>query len=80
MRAGELLRSGEFVTERDMQDSDFFPSDPAKTCVRKQRVGINTLKNMLPELSRKCGIDVRYIYQSFPSCNCYYLYVPQWNS
>ena len=42
-----------------MQVSDFFPSDPAKTCVRKQRVGINTLKNMLPELSRKCGTDVR---------------------
>ena len=31
-----------------MQVSDFFPSYPAKTCVRKQRVGIYTLKNMLP--------------------------------
>ena len=43
-----------------MQVSDFFPSDPAKTCARKQRVGINTLKNVVPDLSRKYGIGVHY--------------------
>ena len=43
-----------------MQVLDSFPSDPCKSCVRKQRIGVNSLKNMLPELSRKCGVGVRY--------------------
>ena len=31
-----------------------------KSCMTKQRMGTNILKNMLPELSEKSGIGVRY--------------------
>lgn len=43
-----------------MRVFDTFPTDPNKSCVTKQRVGENTLKNMLPELSEKSGIGVCY--------------------
>ena len=39
---------------------DAFPTDTGQSCVTKQRVGINMLKNMLPELSNKSGLGVRY--------------------
>ena len=35
-------------------------ADPTKRCVTKQRVGINSLKNILPELSEKSGVGVHY--------------------
>ncbi len=35
-------------------------ADPTKHCVMKQRVGINSLKNILPELSEKSGVGVHY--------------------
>ena len=37
-----------------------FPIDPSKSAFTKQRVGVNTLKNILPMLSQKSGIDVHY--------------------
>ena len=43
-----------------MQGLDAFPSDPAKSAFKKQRVGVNMLKNMLSELSRMSGVGVHY--------------------
>ena len=37
-----------------------FPSDPSKSDFKKQRVGVNILKNMLPELARRSGVGVHY--------------------
>ena len=37
-----------------------FPSDPNKYCFVNQRVGVNWLRNILPELSQKSGCGVRY--------------------
>ena len=37
-----------------------FPTDPTTRCTTKQRVGVNVLKNMLPDLCEKSGIGVRY--------------------
>ena len=43
-----------------MRVLDSFPSNPSKGCFTKQRVGLNTLKNMLPDLSRESGIGTHY--------------------
>ena len=43
-----------------MQGLEKFSSDSSKFAYKKQRVGVNMLKNMLPELSRKSGIGVHY--------------------
>ena len=43
-----------------MQGLDTFPSDSSRSAFKKQRVGVNTLKNMLPELSRRSGVGVHY--------------------
>ena len=43
-----------------MRALEAFAEDPTKSCITKQRVGVNLLKNVLPELSDKCGIGVRY--------------------
>ena len=43
-----------------MQGLENFPSDSSKFAYKKQRVGVNTLKNMLPDLSQKSGIGVHY--------------------
>ena len=40
-----------------MQGLETFPS---RSAFKKQRVGVNTLKNMLPELSRISGVRVHY--------------------
>jgi hypothetical protein len=39
---------------------DSFSTSSRKSCVTKQRVGINTLKSMLPDLADKSGIGVHY--------------------
>ena len=43
-----------------MKAKEKFPADPTVSCLINQRVGINQLKKMLPELSEKSGIGVRY--------------------
>ena len=43
-----------------MRTLDNFPADPTKSCFTKQRIGTNILKNMLPELSEKSGVGMRY--------------------
>ena len=43
-----------------MKAKEKFPADPTVSCFINQRVGINQLKKMLPELSEKTGIGVRY--------------------
>ena len=43
-----------------MQGLEKFPSDSSKSVYKNQRVGVNTLKNMLSDLSRKSGIGVHY--------------------
>ena len=47
-----------------MQGLEIFPTDLSKSAFKKQRVGVNTLKNMLPDLSRKSGIGVHYMNHS----------------
>ena len=47
-----------------MQPMESFPSDPSKASFKRQRVGVNTLKNILPILSRESGIDTYYINHS----------------
>ena len=37
-----------------------FPSEPNKSCFVNQRVGVNWLRNILPDLSQKSGCGVRY--------------------
>ena len=37
-----------------------FSSEPNKSCFVNQRVGVNWLRNILPELSQKSGCGVRY--------------------
>ena len=37
-----------------------FPSESNKSCFVNQRVGVNWLRNILPELSQKSGCGVRY--------------------
>ena len=37
-----------------------FGADPTKRCATKQRVGINLLKNIVPELCAQSGIEVYY--------------------
>ena len=59
---------------------EMFPSDPSKSDFKKQRVGVNTLKNMLPELVRRSGVGVHYIYKPFSSCNINHTYVQQWHT
>ena len=39
-----------------MQMIDKFPSDPKKSVVTKQRVGVNALKQIIPNLSAKAGV------------------------
>ena len=43
-----------------MRVLDKFPTEPNTIVVTKQRVGVNLLKRMLPDLSEKSGIGVRY--------------------
>lgn len=43
-----------------MRAKDKAPPNPSVSSFANQRVGINVLKNMLPELSEKAGIQVRY--------------------
>ena len=43
-----------------MHPLDKFPSDTKKCAVTKQRVGVNILKGILPELSEKSGVGVHY--------------------
>ena len=43
---------------------DCLPANPKKPWYCKVRVGINTLKTFLPELSEKSGIGVRYTHHS----------------
>ena len=43
-----------------MRALEKFPSDPNKCCLTNQRVGINGLKNILPELSEKASLEVHY--------------------
>ena len=43
-----------------MRAKDKTPSNPSVSSFTNQRVGINVLKNVLPELSEKSGIQVRY--------------------
>ena len=43
-----------------MRVLDEFPTDPNKKAATRQRVGINLLKRMLPDLSEQSGIGVRY--------------------
>ena len=43
-----------------MRVLDKFPTEPNKSAVSKQRVGINLLKSMLPDISEKSGVGVRY--------------------
>ena len=43
-----------------MRTMDIFPTDASRNCSTKQRVGVNQLKNMLPDLSQMSGIGVRY--------------------
>ena len=45
-----------------MKAKEKFPTDPTVRCFINQRVGINQLKKMLPELSEKAGIGIRYVY------------------
>ena len=43
-----------------MRPLEKFPSGPNKCAVTKQRVGINVLKGIVPELSEKSGVGVHY--------------------
>ena len=43
-----------------MRVLDKFPNEPNKSAVSKQRVGVNFLKSMLPDLSEISGSGVRY--------------------
>ena len=43
-----------------MRAKDKAPPNPSVSSFANQRVGINVLKNMLPELSEKAGIQVKY--------------------
>ena len=43
-----------------MQAKDKAPPNPSVSSFMNQRVGVNVLKNMIPELSVKSGIQVRY--------------------
>ena len=43
-----------------MRALDKFPSNPKKCGMTNQRVGLNGLKNILPELSEKADIGVHY--------------------
>ena len=43
-----------------MRVLDKFHAELSKSCVTKQRVGVNVLKNILPELSEKSGVGVHY--------------------
>ena len=43
-----------------MRALEKFPSDPNKPCMTNQRVGINGLKGILPDLSAKSDIGVHY--------------------
>ena len=43
-----------------MRPLEKFPSGSKKCAVTKQRVGVNVLKGILPELSEKSGIGVHY--------------------
>ena len=37
-----------------------FPEDPLKSCFSKQRVGVNTLKNTVPDICKKSGCGTKY--------------------
>ena len=39
---------------------DEFPTDPKKYCFVSQRVGVNVLKNIVPDISRQSGCGVHY--------------------
>ena len=43
-----------------MRVLDKFHAELSKSCVTKQRVGVNVLKNILPELPEKSGVGVHY--------------------
>ena len=43
-----------------MRAKDKAPPNPSVSSFMNQRVGINVLKNMIPEWSVKSGIQVRY--------------------
>ena len=43
-----------------MRALEKFPADPLKSCVSNQRVGVNVLKRIVPELSEKSGVGKRY--------------------
>lgn len=43
-----------------MRVLDKFPTEPNKSVVSKQRVGVNLLKSMLPDISEKSEVGVRY--------------------
>ena len=60
-----------------MKAEEKFPTDPTVRCFINQRVGINQLKKMLPELSEKAGIGIRYIDHSHHATATMHSYV-QW--
>ena len=52
-----------------------FPAELMKSCVTKQHVGVNVLKNILPELSKKSSAGVHYTYHSLRATAISYTHV-----
>ena len=57
---------------------DKFPTEPNKSAVSKQHVGVNFLKSILPDLSEKSGSGVRYTNQSLHTTAITRMLVEYW--